>query len=274
MKRSKKSKRLLAGVIILIAFILFYVVSFNSPLVTRHYNVTTSEDVSIRIALITDLHSCNYGEEQNVLIENIAKENPDILLMGGDIVDDGLPIAKAEEFIKAVSAQYPCYYVSGNHEYWSGKIDYIKQLIKSYGVIILEGDCETIDVNRSKINICGIDDPEVGEDEFYKQLKNCSVSSTNNYYKILLTHRPELIDNYLEYDFDLVLAGHSHGGQWRIPGIINGVYAPDQGWFPKYAGGLYRLENTDFIVSRGLSRESTILPRIFNPPELVIVDIN
>jgi predicted MPP superfamily phosphohydrolase len=92
-------------------------------------------------------------------------------------------------------------------------------------------------------------------------------------YSILLAHRPEHIDQYLNYGFDLVLSGHSHGGQWRIPFILNGLYAPDQGFFPKYAGGKYEHGSTIHIVGRGLSKNSTRIPRIFNPPELVIIEL-
>lgn len=95
----------------------------------------------------------------------------------------------------------------------------------------------------------------------------------NGLYTILLAHRPEWIDLYGTYDFDLVLSGHAHGGQWRLPGLINGVFAPDQGMLPKYAGGKYGVNGTTMIVSRGLARESTSVPRIFNRPELVVVDL-
>lgn len=78
---------------------------------------------------------------------------------------------------------------------------------------------------------------------------------------------------YQKYPFDLVLSGHAHGGQWRIPYLLNGLFAPNQGFFPKYAGGYYQLGQLDFIVSRGLARESTRLPRLYNRPELVIVDV-
>ncbi len=90
---------------------------------------------------------------------------------------------------------------------------------------------------------------------------------------MLLVHRPENYADYRKYAFDLVLCGHAHGGQWRIPGILNGLYAPSQGLFPKYAGGYYNEESVPMIVSRGLARESTIVPRFYNPPELVIVDL-
>lgn len=80
-------------------------------------------------------------------------------------------------------------------------------------------------------------------------------------------------EDYQGKGFDLVLAGHAHGGQWRIPGVLNGLLAPDQGLLPAYAGGLYALEDTTLVVSRGLARESTRVPRLFNPPELVILDV-
>ena len=89
----------------------------------------------------------------------------------------------------------------------------------------------------------------------------------------MLAHRPERIKDYLAYGFDLILSGHAHGGQWRIPGLLNGLLAPNQGLFPQYAGGRYDWEGTVFLVSRGLARESTRVPRIFNPPELVAVDL-
>jgi len=92
-------------------------------------------------------------------------------------------------------------------------------------------------------------------------------------FTLLLSHRPERIEDYLGYPFDLILSGHAHGGQWRLPGIVNGLYAPNQGLFPKYAGGRYDFEDTAFLVSRGLARESTKIPRVFNRPELVVVDL-
>ena len=92
-------------------------------------------------------------------------------------------------------------------------------------------------------------------------------------FNLLLIHAPDNFEDYARLGFDLVLCGHTHGGQWRIPGLLNGIYAPGQGLFPKYAGGLYEKDGTTMIVSRGLAKESTYIPRIFNRPELVIIDI-
>ena len=86
---------------------------------------------------------------------------------------------------------------------------------------------------------------------------------------MLLCHRPEYTADFRRSGYDLVVSGHAHGGQWRLPGVINGLYAPGQGLLPKYAGGLYDLGKTKLVVSRGLRQD--YLPRVFNPPEVVLV---
>lgn len=246
----------------------------------QHYSLESEKLTGpVRIVLITDLHSCSYGEGQRELIDAIHAQKPDIILLGGDICDDKLPHRNTELVLRAIADKYPCYYVTGNHEYWSREIEKILKIFESYNVPVLEGSFDTIDVRGQKLNICGISDPDCLKytDKNYsitEQLKDAAVASENGNYTILLAHRPELIDSYLNYDFDLILAGHAHGGQWRLPGIINGLFAPNQGFFPRYAGGKYRFEDSYMIVSRGLARESTRIPRIFNRPELVVIDIS
>ena len=125
------------------------------------------------------------------------------------------------------------------------------------------------------LRICGVDDPSAfaGESGWLEQFRACQALTGDSRYTVLLSHRPERGEDYQGKGFDLVLAGHAHGGQWRIPGVLNGLLAPDQGLLPAYAGGLYALEDTTLVVSRGLARESTRVPRLFNPPELVILDV-
>lgn len=272
-----KNKRKYMMLALVIA--VFCVIACDMRLKVVHYTVKTDKlEKSVRIALVTDLHSCNYGENQNILIEGVEAQNPDLVLLGGDILDDKLPTKNAEITLEELANRYPCYYVSGNHEYWSNDIDRFKKIVEDFDIPVLEGETETLIVAEQKIRISGVDDPDV---DFYKpdqirfadQLNKTIKNSHEDGYQILLTHRPELINNYLEGDFNLVLAGHAHGGQWRIPFILNGLFAPNQGLFPKYAGGRYDFKNTVFIVSRGLARESTFVPRIFNRPELVIIDV-
>ena len=254
--------------------------AFNTKLKIQHYSLESEKlTAPVRIVLITDLHSCSYGKGQRELIDAIHAQKPDIILLGGDICDDKLPHRNTELVLRAIADKYPCYYVTGNHEYWSREIEKILKIFESYNVPVLEGSFDTIDVRGQKLNICGISDPDILKytDKNYsitEQLKDAAVASENGNYSILLAHRPELIDSYLNYDFDLILAGHAHGGQWRLPGIINGLFAPNQGFFPRYAGGKYRFDDSYMIVSRGLARESTRIPRIFNRPELVVIDLS
>ncbi len=272
---TSKRRSIYWGFLIIIGMVvLFIIYGMRSLLVIQAY-VVDSDKVSepIRLAVIADLHSCDYGIEQKELLDAIDGATPDVIVMVGDIVDDVLPSNNAKTFFEGIAYNYPCYYVSGNHEYWSGDIEGVKSLISSYGMIVLEGEQQIIEVNGQKISISGIDDPEIGEKEWLHQLMTVDHQIEEAIFSVLLTHRPERIDAYNLTEFDLVLAGHAHGGQWRIPGLLNGLVAPNQGLFPKYAGGIYEFDNQKMIVSRGLARESTRVPRIFNATELVVVTI-
>lgn len=272
--KNKKAK-----ILLLVGTVLLAVWACDMRLKTVTYNIKSEKiDKKIRVALITDLHGCWYGKEQQNLIKAVERENPDVVLLGGDIFDDNVPWEKSEVTVKLLAEKYPCYYVTGNHEYWSNEVDSILEIVEKYGIKVLSGTSDSIELNGQKINICGIDDPDVVDYTtngiaFDKQLKQAEEAANKDEFSILLSHRPELAERYQKYSFDLVLCGHAHGGQWILPGVLNGLYAPHQGVFPKYAGGRYDFENQTLIVSRGLARESTFAPRIFNRPELVIVDI-
>lgn len=269
-----KRNRAAVFIIVIITFVIFIIVVSKEGLTVRNYEIESNKiNDRLRIAFIADLHSCYYGEDQTELLNCIDEQRPDIILFGGDIVDDDLPYENALLVLQATAEKYPCYYVSGNHEFWSGEIGSIKKKIAEYGITVLEGQSETVAINGQSINICGVDDAEIGESIFMQQIEEAAAQAAPARFTVFMAHRPEYIEAYLQYDFDLVLSGHAHGGQWRIPGILNGLLAPNQGFFPNYAGGAYRFHEKTFIVSRGLAKESTRVPRIFNPPELVIVDI-
>ncbi len=275
MKRWKKM------VITALLMLLLITAAFYNGLVFRRYEINTDKlnpGECIRIVLISDLHNHVYGDKQSKIISLIQKQNPDIIALAGDIADDQVPIVGTELFLAGIQGMAPVYYVTGNHEFWSSDIKNIKDIIGRYGVTILEHNYERVKVGNSSIIIGGVDDPDIVDFEqadfdWEGELYN-GFSHLTDYpeFKVLLSHRPELIDVYLKTDFDLVLSGHSHGGQVRIPLILNGLYAPDQGWFPKYAGGMYSHDNLTHIVSRGVSYNPR-MPRIFNPPEIAVVDI-
>ncbi len=253
--------------------------AFDNRLKVVNYNLKTDKVSSpVKLALVTDLHCCLYGKDQSQLIRAIDKNQPDVVLLGGDIFDDYYINNNSHILIDNIARKYKTYYVSGNHEWWSGKMYEHFDYLKNAGVIILRGDNDCININGNSIVISGIDDPEVNVynksyTNYENQLEAVAEDIKSEYYNVLLTHRPENAHQYFKYDFDLVLSGHAHGGQGRIPFILNGLYAPNQGFFPELASGIYDFDGNKMIVSRGLSRENTELPRIFNRSELVFVSL-
>ncbi len=246
--------------------------------VTRQYTVATDKIAagSLRLILISDLHAMRYGKKQEHLLSEIAALKPDLLLFAGDVLAEDKDRAPALELLEALGKRYPCYYVTGNHEYRSDKPDEVRAIVRSYGITVLCGTSVLCDTACGKIRIAGIDDlQEAGLEGALAQAET-ALNNDDGVFTVFLCHHPELSVRFAkEYGkaFDLALSGHAHGGQWRIPGLINGVFAPHQGIFPKYAGGLYDLgENRTLVVGRGLGKSFPI-PRIFNPPELVCIDV-
>ena len=229
----------------------------------------------IRLALVADLHSCRYGPHQSTLLRMLDDARPDLVLLGGDIFDDKLPDSNAQTFLRAAAAKYPCFYVSGNHEYWSRRIDEMKAFVRSCGIPVLEGDAVPVECNGRTLDVCGIDDPTyLPRETWLAQLDAATAAAHPDHLRILLTHRPERVDDYQNRGFDLVLAAHAHGGQMRLPGTTLAAFAPDQGFFPRYTSGLYTLpDGTPMVVTRGLAREATPLPRYFNHPQLLLLSL-
>ncbi len=247
---------------------IFIIIGLDMRLKVVNYDFAS--DVDFKIAHITDLHGCYYGKGMKTLTEVIDREKPDVIVYTGDIFDDHVPYKNSIIFIENTNT-YPSYYVNGNHEYYSKDLDNIRAILRKNNVHILDDKTEIFTKDGKKINISGIEDPK-SKKILKNQLDSLQIEETS--YNILLAHRPENIKQYLKYNFDLILVGHAHGGQFRIPKIMNGFIAPNQGLFPKYAGGLYEFGKTKFVVSRGLARESTwIAPRFYNRPELVFINL-
>lgn len=272
----KKRKRIVLIVIFFAILVILAFAAFFNGIVIREYVLASGKiNDPVRIVVIADLHSHIYGENQSVLTEKIKKQNPDIILLAGDIADDVEPIEGTVQLLEKITPMAPCFYVTGNHEFWSGDIDSIIAVFERFGVPVLRQQKVSFEIGNQQLNLFGVDDPYVlseGDPRSYGDLLKELGEVLPAEYNILLAHRPELIEEYKKYGFDLVVSGHSHGGQWRLPLLLNGFYAPDQGFFPRYAGGIYRHGELIHVVSRGLSYNPR-LPRIFNPPELVVIDL-
>ena len=251
------------------AAVLFALLGWDHSLKTVTYTVESDKvDTPLRIACLTDLHSCSYGEGQQELLNAVSAAAPDLVVLVGDIYDDDLPPDNTDTTLAALAATWPCFYVSGNHDVFCG------EAAAAHGVTTLNGDALPLEINGQSLLVCGLSDPRESP-AFAENLSSLNEQAqTAEAFTLLLSHRPARIGQYLHGGWDLILSGHAHGGQWRIPGLLNGLLAPDEGLFPKWAGGRYDLDGTTFIVSRGLAKESTrVIPRLYNPPELVIVEI-
>ncbi|MEE0020915.1 MAG: metallophosphoesterase [Christensenellales bacterium] len=268
----KKHRWILPVLAILVALTL---IALNERLILRTYTVVSPKlTAEVRLAVVTDFHSSDNADDVVAMVTSCA---PDAVLMVGDMFDDDIanrPTERTLSLMRQLSAQYPCYYVSGNHEAWTGEMDALYQQTEEAGVTVLRMSSGVLTVRGQRIALCGVPDPYEmvlsGAPDTEEQLRQALEDVDSADFTVLLAHRPELLAKYAQFPLDLVVSGHAHGGQVRIPGVLNGLYAPNQGWFPKLAGGAYTQDGTTLIVSRGLAVR-TRLPRIFNRPEVVLV---
>lgn len=260
---------------VLAILVILTLIALDERLILRTYTVASPKlTAEVRLAVVTDFHSSDNADDVVAMVASCA---PDAVLLVGDLFDDDTqnrPTERTLSLMRQLSAQYPCYYVSGNHEAWTGEMDALYQQTEEAGVTVLRMSSGVLTVRGQRIALCGIPDPYEmvfsGAPDTEEQLRQALEDVDSADFTVLLAHRPELLTKYAQFPLDLVVSGHAHGGQVRIPGVLNGLYAPNQGWFPKLAGGAYTQDGTTLIVSRGLAVR-TRLPRIFNRPEVVLV---
>jgi hypothetical protein len=197
--------------------------------------------------------------------------------MAGDMLDEFRRFTPVAELLRGLTVlDAPVFYVCGNHEYRISNIGGILAVMKKLGVTVLSDEYKTVGVRGENLLIAGADDPARNKIRFgYRQsaaMKNeFSHLKDDGQIKILLAHRAELFPRYAKYPFDLVVSGHAHGGQVRIPFLGVGLYSHGE-IFPKYSSGMHRIGRCKMVVSRGLSR-FPLLPRIYNPPEVVSITL-
>lgn len=279
-KKNKITVILTASVVIVSAFTL-WVLWGNTAVELNEYTIQ-SESIpksfdGYRIVQISDFHNAQIGKDNEKLISLIEKAEPDIIAITGDIVDwRRTDIELTKEFVLQIMKIVPCYYVSGNNEsYITEKYD-VKNILADMGVTVLEDETQHLEIEGEKILLAGVDDPAFSDN--YSSADSVPIMQTkleelmsDDIYTVLLSHRPELFGVYCEYEADLVLSGHAHGGQFRIP-FIGGLYAPDQGFFPEYDAGLYTDGKTNMLVSRGIGN-SKIPIRFNNRPEVIVIEL-
>ena len=246
----------------------------KTRIVTRYYEITDARiHDEVRIAIGCDLHGAQYGKKQSDLIAALEEASPTVVLLLGDIYDqDGIE-SHAVELIDALSSRFTCYFVPGNHEYKSGELNMIRNLLRESNIPNIAGETVTVQVKDTQVQIFGIDDGQGGKAKQLWQIEIAAKQRKSDVFSILAIHVPNGVESYLHYGFDLMLSGHTHGGQIILPHVLNGLYAPGQGFFPKYGGGRYDFGKQTLIISRGLSQKPLWLPRFGNPPELSIITL-
>lgn len=231
-----------------------------------------------RIAQVSDLHNATLGKDNRWPLALLQEAKPDIIAITGDLVDSRKPDTQvALAFLREAMKIAPCFYVNGNHEASIPDYEALTRAMEELGVQVLENRGVTLELGGDKIRLLGIDDPYFANDGRYGDKESVtaerigSLTATYPGFSVLLSHRPELFEVYVEQGVDLALSGHAHGGQFRLP-FVGGLYAPGQGFFPKYDAGVFEKDNTQMVVSRGLGNSSFPL-RLFNRPEIVLITL-
>lgn len=280
--KNKKRIVVLATLAIIVLTLIIWTAWGNTALELNTYTITSEKlpDVfnGYRVAHISDLHNAEMGKGNEKLLSILCEAEPDIIAITGDLIDSrNTDIEIALHFAEEALKIAPCYYITGNHEARVSEYNDLKEGLKELGVIVLEDEKVEINQSGEKIAILGVDDPSFYTDYLLgdsitvmrgnlQKLKNEEYT-----YTVLLSHRPELFETYVESGVDLVLSGHAHGGQFRLP-FVGGLVAPNQGFFPEYDAGLYISGNTNMIVSRGIG--NSIIPfRFNNRPEVVLIKL-
>ena len=282
MMKTKKKFIVLAAIVAILILLIIWIAYGNTDLEIYKYNVK-SEDIpsefdNFRIVQISDLHNAEFGENNEKLLLMLKQADADIIAITGDMIDSrNTDIDVAISFAQKAVNIAPVYYVNGNHESRVlGEYEKLKQGLIDAGVTILENSSADITIGDEAITLIGINDPtfrmDIADDTMEQNIAHqlVNVIPNNDNYKVLLAHRPEYFDVYVG-NVDLVLSGHAHGGQFRIP-FIGGLVAPGQGFFPEYYEGSHIKENTEMIVSRGIG--NSIIPfRINNKPEIIVAEL-
>ena len=231
-----------------------------------------------KIVQISDLHDAQIGENNEKLIAMTAEAEPDCIVLTGDFVDSSRfhperSLSVAEALVKIA----PVYYVSGNHEAILPDEDYqaLTDGLRGLGVCVLEDESAELTRDGQSIRLIGLTDigfhPGTLEEKKDALRTALSALLPEDEFSVMLAHRPELMDVYTECGAPLVLSGHAHGGQIRLPGI-GGLIAPGQGLFPKYTEGKYEENGTTLVVSRGIG--NSVLPlRVNDRPQIVVVQL-
>ena len=280
---AKKKKFIFPAVVAIVLVALVIGIAWgNTALELNTYTISSSKLPQsfdgYRIAHVSDLHNTEMGKNNEKLLAMLRDADPDMIAITGDLIDSrNTDIEAALKFVREAVKIAPCYYVTGNHEARVNEYGELKAGMETAGVTVLEDVRTEISMEGATITLIGVNDPSYqtdylfGDSETVMNTKLEELHTEDGEFTVLLSHRPELFDAYTDHGIDLVLSGHAHGGQFRLP-FIGGLVAPNQGFFPEYDAGIYTEGNTNMLVSRGVG--NSILPfRINNRLEVILIEL-
>lgn len=268
----------LGALVLVLAALIGWITWENTALECNTYTVESEKLPQAfdgyQIAQVSDLHNAEMGKNNEKLLDMLRQAQPDMIAITGDLVDYYNPdvdaaLAFAREAVKIA----PCYFITGNHEARLAEYAEIRKALEAMGVCVLADATREQEKDGQTILLMGVDDPYFisKDEEGVLREKLQWLVGEDDPYTVLLSHRPGSFALYVESGVDLVLAGHLHGGQFRLP-FVGGLYTPSTGFFPEYDAGLYTQGQTSMVVSRGIG--NSIFPfRVNNPPELVLVEL-
>ena len=280
MKKPYKRRRIFP--IILIAFILLIGIMLyngNTQIETTEYelhyeNLPDTFD-GFRIAVLSDIHAAVFGDSNEQLVAKVKAAKPDIIAITGDLIDTHkqltpeIQLEIAEALVADLSPIAPIYFVTGNHDWDSGAIRPLLAMLEENGVYALRNRYALLELGGKTIILAGTDDPNGPADMLRPhEVVEKIIDVEGGGFIVMLEHRNNNLLLYSVLGVDLVLCGHAHGGIIRLP-FTDGLIGQQRDWFPTYTNGVYKIGETNMVVSRGLGNH-TGLPRIFNKPHIAV----
>ena len=276
LRRSFRAARLFMAVILVAVFLWWN----NATLVVSRFDpafptLPPGFD-GCRIVVLSDLHSAQFGRDNETLLETVAEQSPEYIFVVGDLIDQYRPQPEgyAASIAAGLSAIAPTYYVTGNHEWAIGDVPQLKERLRENGVTVLSNQFVPLERNGDVIILAGIDDPNgYADQETPEELAaELTAACGEDAFWILLAHRNDHFPGqYSLLGADLVLSGHGHGGMIRLPGT-DGLISTDRTLFPSYTAGLYYENGSTLFVTRGLGNSGPSF-RLFNRPEVAMVTL-
>ena len=289
-KSVKRYRQISISIVLLLVILILGEVWCSAHwLIVRNYEYQSEKleaGQEINVAVLSDLHDHEFGEENARLVKKVKEQEPDLILLGGDFLNEDSEDADVPcALIRQLKDVAPVYFSLGNHEVSymeNGHTDLVGQL-EAAGAVVLDKSYEDIEVNGVQFRLGGLydyafaldgnDDAKNTPEPVKSFLEDYQ---TTDHLKLMMAHRPESFcfgNASSVWDVDLVISGHIHGGQVVLP-ILGGLYGGDQGWFPEYVHGMYRKDDMNIFVTSGLGSHHQLLPRFWNRPEIATIKIH